>query len=422
MNTKRRKKIFIFFLIIIAVGAGVFLALEKPSSYLSNLVKEEKSSLPIQEEKSLRGGFNGSKEVKEEETGGENIEPAFLFEEKQKRNFVTLTNVPVSGFWVASQPKEEGSQNQLLLSDIFYLNEKGEIFKLKEPNQAESIASSSFGRPLRVIQNNQGDRVAVQFDSGTVALFDVKAKSWQELGGKEITDISFSPDGKKVAFLKEEIKESDVKTSIFIKDLSSSKQPLTLVASLKIVDFNLLWPENNSLFLLPKPSYFFRGQAWKVDLKSKTITWLTAGNGYSLLFSSLANLGLQFTSAEKKSEMSVTVVDSNLKKLADLSFSTFKEKCAFSSSEKEVAYCAVPYFANKTSDLTLPDDFYKKGVYFKDRIYKIDLKNSVVESIFNLEDVSLDAIYLKEKNQQLFFINRYDDKLYLYDFSEKVSE
>ncbi|KKS82765.1 MAG: hypothetical protein UV58_C0005G0019 [Candidatus Wolfebacteria bacterium GW2011_GWC1_43_10] len=224
-----------------------------------------------------------------------------------------------------------------------------------------------------------------------------------------VTAVDFSPDGQRIAFLK----ENQSQTSVYIQDLAKAKQPVTLIVSLTAVDFNLLWTETGSLALTPKPSYFVNGQAWLINLSSRSLRWLGGGSGYSLVFSSPFNFGLEFSSSAR-TESKIGLIDKSGKSLAELSFSTVADKCSF-SLEKKVAFCAVPYSANKSSGLVLPDDFLKRAVYFKDEIYRIDLESSAVDIVFDLEDTLFDMVDIKHRSDQLFFINRYDNQLYLYN-------
>jgi hypothetical protein len=60
----------------------------------------------------------------------------------------------------------------------------------------------------------------------------------------------------------------------------------------------------------------------------------------------------------------------------------------------------------------LPDDYYKKAFFTLDDFYSIGLDNGVVTAIFADQNQALDAINPKVFNQILFFVNRYDSKLY----------
>ena len=93
--------------------------------------------------------------------------------------------------------------------------------------------------------------------------------------------------------------------------------------------------------------------------------------------------------------------------LTPLSFNTLPPKCLI---ENNKIYCAVP--KNINEGIKLPDDYYKKAIYFDDTIYLIDLSNAGVTELKTDSNLTIDAEHLEISNGKLFFKNRLDDKLY----------
>ena len=75
------------------------------------------------------------------------------------------------------------------------------------------------------------------------------------------------------------------------------------------------------------------------------------------------------------------------------------------------AYCAIPQDTSKLNGAKLPDDYEKMSLFTQDNFYKIHTDTGATENFF-LPTQILDASKLKMFNNILFFVNRYDQKLY----------
>ena len=79
---------------------------------------------------------------------------------------------------------------------------------------------------------------------------------------------------------------------------------------------------------------------------------------------------------------------------------------------KKWLYCAVPRDTQKFDLARLPDDYDKKKLFTVDDFYKIDLGDGSITEVFADPAQALDAAQLQVANQTLFFVNRYDQRLY----------
>ena len=64
------------------------------------------------------------------------------------------------------------------------------------------------------------------------------------------------------------------------------------------------------------------------------------------------------------------------------------------------------------SNARLPDEYEQKVLFTADDFYKINVANGTLTAIFNDPGQTMDATKLKAFNNALFFVNRYDQKLY----------
>ncbi len=60
----------------------------------------------------------------------------------------------------------------------------------------------------------------------------------------------------------------------------------------------------------------------------------------------------------------------------------------------------------------LPDDYLKRAVYSNDFIYELDLEKNALLPVFEENKQPIDAINFELLGNKLFFINRYDNRLY----------
>jgi hypothetical protein len=397
-----RKTVIILLIIVIAIAIaiGVYFGYQKSKGVISPTGTSQQGTLPIGIGGTGAGGIaQGGSGI----TGGAvstSTEDASYFQD-QKQRLSILTTQPVVDYWM-TVPK-----NASTTPEIFYLDQKGEVVQIIDAGKENVVASSSFGTPVRSLQNIDGSKVIVLFDSGTLAIFDTASKVWQSLDSS-ISSFAFSPDGKSIAY----IKPNGTENSIYIQNIATAKKNLTLISTLNIQDLLVSWPAVNTIVIMPKPAYQFYGQAWYFNLKNGTLNSLGSGQGLDYVFSQKANYGLQFISTDR-SEISVSIIDNSGKKLADIPFSTLADKCSF-AQDAVAAYCGIPVRYSADSPV-LPDDYLKQAVFTNDAIYKIDLSSSVLTKIVDSETAPIDAIDLRAASSTLLFVNRLDGMLYRFN-------
>ncbi len=162
------------------------------------------------------------------------------------------------------------------------------------------------------------------------------------------------------------------------------------------------------IILISKPSAFYASLAWVVDIKNKTITSLANEiNGLIIKWSADGKIGLEFSSQPQGRSNSLNLIDNKGAVQANLDFMTLPEKCLILQPK---IYCAIPQ--NIPLKSVLPDDYLKRAVYFDDIFYQIDIvQNSFTEISVGAESI-IDAINLRLVDSKLFFINRYDNRVY----------
>lgn len=400
-----RKAIIITLVIVIlaAIAIGVYFGFKKaPGAIIGGGVEEK--NLPV------GGGVGGgtltgtTSATSTEQAASQTNEEAQYFQ-KQREKLSIFSIQPVVDYLLVAGVVTKATSTPAVQ---YYLNQKRELIQIQDVNKEQVVSTAgNFGIPIYLKQNLDGSKAIVYFDTGKFVIFDSKTKVWTELDNG-ISDVTFSPSGKSIAFLK----PSGTDTSLYTRDITSSKKTLTLVATLAIQDFNLIWPDANKIFLASKPSNKYNSEIWYFDLQQKTINKFDSGIGFSALFSYPYDYGIKFISQDR-STMSVSIINKSGKKLADLPFFTLPDKCAFAYDGK-LAYCAIPASFNR-ENFVLPDDYLKKNLYSKDAIYKIDMSSSEINKVVDSETALFDATDLKISGNSLYFINRYNNQLYRFN-------
>jgi hypothetical protein len=93
--------------------------------------------------------------------------------------------------------------------------------------------------------------------------------------------------------------------------------------------------------------------------------------------------------------------------------STTKTKTSAATSTAYLAlYCGVPRSSSGFSSARLPDDYETMALFTSDNIYKIITATGVEQVLWSDATQNVDVSDVRFFNNALFFVNRYDQKLY----------
>jgi hypothetical protein len=76
----------------------------------------------------------------------------------------------------------------------------------------------------------------------------------------------------------------------------------------------------------------------------------------------------------------------------------------------------VPRNQNVLAASPLPDLYDQKGLFTSDNIYRINISSGNIDTLFNDQNQNIDVSKIKIFNNNLYFINRLDQKLYSLSF------
>lgn len=80
-------------------------------------------------------------------------------------------------------------------------------------------------------------------------------------------------------------------------------------------------------------------------------------------------------------------------------------------------YCGIPIDPTELSIAQLPDSYDQLAFFTADAFYEINTETGAIQNIFSPTE-SIDASVLHVFNNTLFFVNRYDQKLYAISLSQ----
>jgi hypothetical protein len=206
----------------------------------------------------------------------------------------------------------------------------------------------------------------------------------------------------------------------------------TTILTLNANDLTLQWPVANEFIISDKPTSQNAGSVWAYSLSAGTLTPLIyEAPGAEGIWSHNAAIpyGLVFfdNSSGQGSVLRLQAFSGTLPNQS-LNFSTLPSKCAFNTELMPAAtstaakaatstpylalYCGVPRNSSGFSSATLPDNYNTMALFTSDDIYKINTATGAEQVLWSDGTQNMDASDVKFFNNALFFVNRYDQKLY----------
>lgn len=151
---------------------------------------------------------------------------------------------------------------------------------------------------------------------------------------------------------------------------------------------------------------------WSYDLNTKNIKLVVKEEpGLVIKWNPLGDIGIKWSSSVLK------IINRDNDLLMTVRLKTLPTKCTFYAPG---VYCAAAKDQDALPSSLTPDNYLKGDIKFDDDIYSISLSELLRQSEISalrlfktyFADSSIDAVHLEVKDDVLFFINRYDKKLY----------
>ncbi len=314
-----------------------------------------------------------------------------------------LSKNPAMGYWVAYSSSTTPNPNIYYIYDNGQNYHNAQIFEIASGTE-NLIASSTLIGLGNIKISNDGKMILLKSGTGEndFDVYNSDKNMWQQ-SFDQLGDMDISPDGKSIIY------SSD--SGIFKTGLDKFTSAITKLSGLSPIDFNLNWINTDNVILSSKPSSDIDSEIWNLNLKNKTLSEIASGKGLMVNWSKFGDLGIKFSVDNGNNRL--TLIDGSGNKKADFNFFTFPDKCLISSLSQ--IYCAIPKDQSVFSDPEILDNYLKHGIYFNDGIYQIDLQNNKFQPLYDSDNNIIDAVDLTLSGNELFFINRYDNKLYSLD-------
>ena len=307
-------------------------------------------------------------------------------------------------------------------NDVFYINDAEQLVKINAAGTEETL-SDNVKQPRLFTSSPNGKEILIglgQRNNFQMNRFIIADKIFKPINKSGIISAAWSPDSKKIAYLK--LNSATGENDLFALDVSKEKNSEVKIMSLALSDYELEWPSPDRIVLKPRPSALYAASLLAVNPAKKTAASLSAPlTGLLAKWSAALKQGLLFGGGERNNFLFLT--DENGSPLVDLSrFITLPNKCAFDDAAG-IIFCAVP--KEVPADTVLPDDYFKRKLYTDDEVYSFTAvsdesgkRRLKTEKYYEFDPLTIDADNLTIKNGKLYFINRYDEKIYSLDLGE----
>lgn len=348
-------------------------------------------------------------------------------------NFGVISNNPTLDYFVNSS------------NVVTAIEPDGEVIQVSGGNvttlsslQVQNILSASFSYDGTKILVSSGNPTAP-----AVSVFNVATASWSPLG-MGWQSVTWSPVDYRVAYRKDNANGTE--TFATINAASAKAVPVTLL-TLYSQDLAIAWPTKNQLVLSTKASALVAGSAWMLNMQTDALTpivyetpglatiWNSGAAGVvgagAQTSSAPIPFGLQFSSGNDGLGGYLTLIDDSGNALQQIKFLTLPSKCDFALQTPTSAgatssaptapvpylFCGVPRDQSDLAYNHLPDDYNQLALFTIDDLYRINLQTGAIDTVFDDATQNLDVSDVKLFNNILFFVNRYDNKLYAISLS-----
>ncbi len=335
--------------------------------------------------------------------------------------FGITSNEPVLNYFVDAQ------------NNLTIVEPNGKIARITN-GEAAFLSSAEIASVISAGFSYDGTKIFVNFGDPAnpqTSIFDSATKAWTPLV-VGIISPTWSPSDYRLAYLKA---NADGTESLATLDASRPTAKPVVLFSPNIQDVTIVWPTKNQIVFRDKPSGYVQGSVWSYNPQKQTIAQpVPAGYGLETLWSNATNsVGLAFSGSGGGRGGSLALINPATANSQNLNFLTLPSKCAFnyepiptpsstpvstSTKTKSIApttylalYCATPQNQSGLASGPLPDSYEQMAYFTSDAFYKINTDTGAQETILAPLQ-SMDATSLKLFTNTLFFVNRYDQKLY----------
>jgi hypothetical protein len=328
------------------------------------------------------------------------------------KNFGVIANDPIIAYFVTPN------------NTVLAVEPTGKIIQVIG-GQVTTLNSLVMNDIIHASFSYDGAKALVTFGNPAkpqTSVFDIATKAWAPMPAGWLTPV-WSPSDYRIAYAIQNTNGTELIATV--NAALKAPQPIILV-TLHAQDLALTWPNKNQLALETKPSAYVAGTDLLLNLSTLALTpILPETAGLDVAWGKTT--GLAFTAGTSGVGGNLMLLDTAGNTLQKLSFLTPASKCAFGALTTSLAattstkaittstqylFCAVPRDQDKLKTSHLPDDYAQHALYTADDAYRINLTSGAIDTVLADQTQAWDASNIMVVNNTLFFVNRYDEKLY----------
>jgi hypothetical protein len=312
-----------------------------------------------------------------------------------EERLVRLTDFPVVS------PTLNKDQTRVL----YYKKDGGDLYSSDFSGKTqEKISNLTIIGLLEAIWNPTGERAAVRYLDGNVV------KSFLQIGTssvavlpQDITSVSWSPDGKSLAYLLPREGGAD----LVIAD-ASGRSPRTAFRT-PLVDADISWIASDLIVFGTAPSGLAEGYLFAFSRRDNSFSRMVGpAFGLTGLWSPDGTAALLSSADRGGKKLILSSYDRAKNAAGPIPIATLAEKCAWAGIDN--AFCAVPReIPGKT---LLPDEYVRGEFNSSDRIVAVDLKTGGISEFFSEGAFDMSDLVTAKDKKYLFFVNRVDGTLW----------
>lgn len=306
-------------------------------------------------------------------------------------------------------------------NEIIVVDDSGNIIKITDK---EEFIYQNINPiiPIEILFSDDGSKIVFIFKN-LISIFDIKTQNWKQLPQSASNAIAISKNNKIAYFQKE-----NNTNSIYLLDINKKDSTPIKLMQINMLNSKLIWKDDSNLFITSYPSSLNVGYVWLLNIKDKTLKLVYELPGLYFDWNEKLNQGFLFYSNESQLKRGgfFSLVNKDLKS-QKFSFLTLPPKCSLNqkidsqnststnkSTQSVINYvfCAVPTKQQSLQEKLVIDDYLTFKLYTEDEFYQINVDEGLINKIQIPNNQFFDAINLKNINNKLFFINRFDNNLY----------
>jgi len=295
----------------------------------------------------------------------------------------------------------------------YYLKSNGNVFESNfDGSDKIRISSNVLQNLLKVLWSQNKDKVIAIFEeNGLIKKYFYDYNTGNSvLLDHDISYLSWSPEQDKIAYQYYNPQTEDNNISIANSDGSEWNN----IFQTRMQNLIVEWPNSSQISIRTRPSGLAQSVVYTIEIDSNNLQKIIENYGLTALWSPTGDKLLFSETNSQGKNLKLKIADLSNQAIKELNFVTLPEKCVWSQDNRTL-FCAVP---KEISDsVVLPDDYYKKSIYFADEFWQISLETEEAVKIYILTDkdkITYDAIelLLSPSEDYLLFINRKNEFLY----------